>query len=115
MRRHRREARLPALLLGLLVRHSFSKAEEHEADVYAFILLASSRYDPAAMGSAFASLQRFQDSASSFPGGGGRGEAADPLRDYFSSHPPLPLRREEFRQALESLALPGEWRQGAGG
>ena len=140
MRRHRREARLPALLLGLLVRHSFSKAEEHEADVYAFTLLASSRYDPAAMGSAFASLQRFQDRAGSSPGGGGRGEGADPLRDYFSSHPPLPLRREEFRQeaeawwrrhplerrylgvanlrrrqALESLALPGEWRQGAAG
>jgi predicted Zn-dependent protease len=132
--------RLADLARGLLVRHSFSKAEEHEADVYAFTLLASSRYDPAAMGSAFASLQRFQDRASSFPGGGGRGEAADPLRDYFSSHPPLPLRREEFRQeasawwrrhplerrylgvanlrrrqALESLALPGEWRQGAAG
>ena len=115
MRRHRREARLRALLLGLLVRHRFSKAEEYEADVYAFTLLASSRYDPAAMGSAFASLQRFQDRAGSSPGGGGRGEAADPLRDYFSSHLPLPLRREEFRQALESLALPGEWRQGAGG
>jgi Zn-dependent protease with chaperone function len=127
---------LADLTRGLLVRHSFSKAEEHEADAYAFTLLASSRYDPAALGSAFASLQRAEEEASS----GGRGEGADPLRDYVSSHPPLPLRREEFRQeaaawwrrhpherrylgvanlrrrqALDSLALPGEWRQGAKG
>jgi Zn-dependent protease with chaperone function len=127
---------LADLARGLLVRHSFSKAEEHEADAYAFTLLASSRYDPAALGSAFASLQRAEEEASS----GGRGEGADPLRDYVSSHPPLPLRREEFRQeaaawwrrhphehrylgvanlrrrqALDSLALPGEWRQGAEG
>lgn len=128
---------LADLARGLLVRHSFSKAEEHEADAYAFTLLASSRYDPAALGSAFASLQRAQDGASS----GGRGEGGDLLRDYlrdyFSSHPPLPLRREEFRQkaaawwrrhpheprylgvanlrrrqSLDSLALPAEWRQG---
>lgn len=127
---------LADLARGLLVRHSFSKAEEHEADFYAFTLLASSRYDPAALGSAFASLQRTQGEARL----GGPGEGADPLRDYFSSHPPLPLRREEFRQeatawwrrhpherrylgvanlrrrqALDSQALPGEWRQGAGG
>ncbi len=121
---------------GLLLRHSFSKAEEHEADAYAFTLLASSRYDPAAVGSAFASLERSRDGAHS----GGRSAGADPLRDYVSSHPPLPLRREEFRQeatawwrrhpherryvgganlrrrqALDSLMLPGEWRQGADG
>ncbi len=128
--------RLADLARGLLVRHSFSKAEEHEADAYAFTLLANSRYDPAAVGAAFASLERARDRASS----GVRDAEADPLRDYFSSHPPLPLRREEFRQeasawwrrhpherryvgvanlrrrqALESLMLPGEWRQGPGG
>jgi len=127
---------LADLARGLLVRHSFSKAEEHEADSYAFTLLTSSRYDPAALGSAFASLQRAQDELRSE----GPGEGADPLRDYVSSHPPLPLRREEFRQeaaawwrrhphehrylgvanlrrrqALDSLALPGEWRQGPEG
>lgn len=121
------------LARGLLVRHSFSKAEEHEADAYAFTLLASSRYDPSAVGSAFASLQRAEERS----GSRGRSEEADLLRDYFSSHPPLPLRREEFRQEaaawwrrhpqerryvgianlrrrqpLERLALPGEWRQG---
>jgi len=127
---------LADLARGLLVRHSFSKAEEHEADAYAFTLLTNSRYDPAALGSAFASLQRAQDEAHP----GGPGEGADPLRDYVSSHPPLPLRREEFRQeaaawwrrhpherrylgvanlrrlqALDSLTLPGEWRQGVEG
>ena len=127
---------LADLARGLLVRHSFSKAEEHEADSYSFSLLASSRYDPAALGAAFTSLQRSQDRT----GSGGPAEPADPLRDYIASHPPLPLRREEFRQeaaawwrrhplerryvgvanlrrrrALESLALPGEWRQGGEG
>lgn len=127
---------LADLARGLLVRHSFSKTEEHEADVYAFTLLANSSYDPSALGSAFASLQRAQSEARS----GAPGERADLLRDYFSSHPPLPLRREEFsqeaaawwrrhpherrylgvanlrrRQTLDSQALPGEWRQGAGG
>ena len=121
---------------GLLVRHSFSKAEEHEADAYAFTLLTNSRYDPAAVGEAFASLQRALEGTSSRASS----SRADPLRDYFSSHPPLSLRREEFsqeaaawwrrhpheqrylgvanlrrRQALDSLTLPGEWRQGAGG
>jgi Zn-dependent protease with chaperone function len=127
---------LADLARGLLVRHSFSKAEEHEADAYAFTLLTNSRYDPAAVGEAFASLQR------ALEGTGSRASSsrADPLRDYFSSHPPLSLRREEFRQeaaawwrrhpherrylgvanlrrrqALDSLTLPGEWRQGAGG
>jgi len=127
---------LADLTRGLLVRHSFSKAEEHEADAYAFTVLTGSRYDPAALGSAFASLQRAQDGA--HPGGPGGG--ADPLRDYVSSHPPLPLRREAFRQeaaawwrrhpherrylgvanlrrreTMDSKALPGEWRQGAEG
>jgi len=125
---------LADLARGLLVRHSFSKAEEHEADAYAFTLLASSRYDPAALGSSFASLQRAEEGART----GGPRERADPLRDYVSSHPPLPLRREAFRQeaaawwrrhpherrylgvanlrrrqALDSQELPGEWRQGA--
>lgn len=120
---------------GLLLRHSFSKAEEHEADAYAFTLLANSRYDPAAVGEAFASLQRAQEGTSSRTSS----SQANLLRDYFSSHPPLPLRREEFRekaaawwrrhprerrylgvanlrrrQALDSLTLPGEWRQGTG-
>lgn len=127
---------LADLTRGLLVRHSFSKAEEHEADAYAFTVLTGSRYDPAALGSAFASLQRAQDGA--HPGGPGGG--ADPLRDYVSSHPPLPLRREAFRQeaaawwrrhpherrylgvanlrrreTMDSKALPGEWRQGVEG
>ena len=43
----------------------------------AFTLLASSRYDPAAMGSAFASLQLFQDRAGSFSGDGGCGDDDD--------------------------------------
>jgi Zn-dependent protease with chaperone function len=67
---------LADLARGLLVRHSFSKAEEHEADAYAFTLLASSRYDPAARGSAFASLQRAQDELrSEGPGEGAWGPA----------------------------------------
>ncbi|MFM9089919.1 MAG: M48 family metalloprotease, partial [Cyanobium sp.] len=47
----------------LLLRHTYSKAAEHEADDYAFDLLAASAYDPAAMGRSYASLRRATEGA----------------------------------------------------
>jgi predicted Zn-dependent protease len=43
----------------LLLRHSYSKTTEDEADEYAWELLVNSEYDPRGVGGAFESLRRF--------------------------------------------------------
>jgi Zn-dependent protease with chaperone function len=90
------------LAVRILVAHSFSKAQEAEADEYAYALLLHSRYEPRGAGRAFASLLAWEERRDA-----GRGPShADPFRDYFSSHPPLELRRDEF------LARAGAWWRG---
>ena len=86
----------------ILVAHSFSKAEEAEADEYAYALLLHSHYEPRGAGRAFASLLAWETRR----GAGRRLSHADPFRDYFRSHPPLELRRDEF------LARAGAWWRG---
>jgi predicted Zn-dependent protease len=84
------------LAVGAMLHHSFSKTQENEADDYAFALLSLTRYDPAAVGKSFGSLQAWQ------AGHGGTGierSHADPVRDYFMSHPPLVLRLDKYTQA----------------
>ncbi len=88
------------MTVNLMLRDAFSKTQEHEADMYAWTWLRHSRYDPAAVGGAFASLQRFDDQH------GGTGYRPGVLRDYFSSHPPLEVRSEEFANRAERW-----WRQ----
>lgn len=118
----------------LLLQQSYSKAAEHEADDYAYALLLNSRYDPGALGRAFAALNRPH-------GGWDRAERpVDPLRDLLRSHPPGALRQADYaqraaawwrqhpserryvgaanlkrRQPLPQLDLAKEWVDGAGG
>jgi len=87
---------LADLAARLMVRHAFSKTQEHEADVYAWTWLVHSRYDPRGAGGAFAALDRWNRGA-----GDGGGYRAGLLRDYFSSHPPLEIRESEFRNRAE--------------
>lgn len=122
--------------LQVLVRHTYSKAAEHEADDYAFALLLASRYDPAGLSRGFASLNRATGEASD----GGRGGAGlDPLADFIRAHPPGLVRQGEYgqraeawwrwhsttrryvgranlarRQPLAALDLPREWISGGG-
>ena len=81
------------LATQVLLAHSYSKTMEHEADEYAFELLANSRYDPRGEAAAFLSLKRYAAA---------RGEEtpqqASPIRDYFTSHPPLEIRATEFEE-----------------
>jgi predicted Zn-dependent protease len=81
----------------LLLRHTYSKTIEHEADEYAFLLMTGSRYDPRGMGGAFRSLEAFLAR---------RGErtpaSAEPLRDYFESHPPVEIRAIEYGQRADA-------------
>jgi beta-barrel assembly-enhancing protease len=83
----------------LLVHHSFGKAQEDAADDYAYAVLTRSSYDPRGVGRAFASLLHHEE-RSGHVRSGRRG--ADPLRDYFMSHPPLELREAKFRERADA-------------
>lgn len=78
---------------GLLLAHSYSKTMEHEADAYAFELLTHSRYDPRGVAGSFRSLLAYEAAR-----GASSPRQASPIRDYFTSHPPLEVRAEEFGQ-----------------
>jgi len=78
------------MAVQLMIRHSFSKTQEHEADLYAWTRLGNSRYDPRAVGESFAALMRWQEEL------GVPGYDPGPFRDYFASHPPLEVRAHEF-------------------
>ncbi len=87
---------LADFVVNALVRHSFSKTVENEADEYAYALILHTDYDPRGVGNAFAQLLRYQRGRGARPSTTRR--QADILRDYFMSHPPLELRREKFGQ-----------------
>jgi beta-barrel assembly-enhancing protease len=83
----------------MLVRHSFSKAQEDAADEYAYALLTRSVYDPRGLEHAFGSLRRYvtrHELAQQ------RRRGADPVRDYFMSHPPLEVREAKFRERADT-------------
>lgn len=82
---------------ALLLRHSYSKTMEHEADVHAFGLVARTAYDPRGLARSFDSLLEHSRGA-----GDAGAERAGPLRDYFGSHPPLRVRAAEFRAQADA-------------
>lgn len=85
--------KLADFAVGVMLRHAFSKTQENEADDYAFTLILQTHYDPAAVGAAFASLKAY------FAKGRPERSHADPIRDYFMTHPPLALRHDKYVQA----------------
>lgn len=74
----------------LMIRYSFSKTQEHEADLYAWQWLRHSQYDPRAVGGSFGALMRWSEARAS------AGYQPGLFRDYFASHPPLEVRAYEF-------------------
>lgn len=88
---------LADLAAGILLRHSYSKTLEHEADAYAFELLTHTRYDPSGVGGSFESLLAYERAR-----GEGSPRRASPIRDYFTSHPPLELRAAEFGERADA-------------
>lgn len=91
---------LADLATGILLRHSYSKTMEHEADAYAFELLTNSRYDPRGQAGSFEALLAY-----SAEHGMGTPQHASPIRDYFTSHPPLEVRATEFGQRADAWWL----------
>jgi predicted Zn-dependent protease len=81
--------------VNLLLKHSFSKTQEGEADEYAYALILQTGYDPAAVSNAFRRLQGGGENTSS---GEKERQRADIVKDYFMTHPPLPLRIEKYQE-----------------
>lgn len=125
---------LADLASKILLQHAYSKMMEDEADEYAYELLVSSMYDPLALGKSFGSLRQHMKST-----GAQAPQQAHPIRDYFTSHPPLEIREAQFserasvwwkrhlgerrymgqknlsdRKALGTLDLKDEWASNAG-
>ena len=90
------------MVVHFFVRYSFSKTQEHEADLYAWTRLRYSRYDPGAVGGSFATMVRWEAAT------GASGYQPGPFRDYFASHPPLKVRAHEFNSRADKW-----WRQHA--
>lgn len=87
--------RLADAAWGILVRHAFSKSQEDDADEYAYAHLVHGVYDPRGVGRAFESLRRHRGGPDARP-------HADPIRDYFRSHPPLELRIDKYLPRAEA-------------
>lgn len=87
---------------SMLMRHSYDKTQEAEADAYAFSALQKSQYDPGALAGAFEGLNAYSTSGRALKRGRSRGRRANPLRDYLRSHPPLSQRIAKYNQ--EGLA-----------
>ena len=92
---------------AILLRHSYSKTMEHEADAYALEMLTNGRYDPRGVAGGFESLLSYEQAH-----GEPSPQQASPIRDYFTSHPPLEVRAEEFGQRADAWwrRHPGERR-----
>lgn len=85
--------KLADFAMNLLLRHSFSKTQEDDADTYAFELLKNSAYDPSAEGRTFEVFIKY---CAKF--GKADSPKANVIRDYFLSHPPLSIREEKFSE-----------------
>lgn len=96
--------KLTDFAVNTLLRHSYSKTQENEADEYAYEMILQTQYDPKAVGNAFISLKssidKYSASSPSSPSST-KNEKVNILRDYFMTHPPLPLRIEKFSQQAE--------------
>lgn len=71
-----------------LVRHTFSKFQENEADQFGFNTLLGLSYDPSGMGQSFALLLKKSPGAKNQP--------LNPVNDYFKTHPSLNIRAENW-------------------
>lgn len=84
--------------INILLRHSYSKTQENEADEYGYALLLNSDYDPSGTYKAFEKLSIYTKDSTHIQSG----NKARILNDYFSSHPPTALRIEKFKKDAEN-------------
>ena len=80
------------LAVNILLKHSFSKTQEDEADEYAYELILNTPYDPCSVAGSFNSFLKYGGA------GGSRENKAHIIRDYFMTHPPMQLRAAKFAE-----------------
>lgn len=80
---------LADLTAAILLKPSFGKNQEDEADSYGYDLLLREYYDPFAMGRTFLKLQEAS---------GGKENVSSPIQEYFMTHPYLSHRSEKFTE-----------------
>jgi beta-barrel assembly-enhancing protease len=83
--------KLADIAMNLLLRHSFSKTQEGEADEYSYTLILNTKYNPSGVGKAFLSLMEYINDISHR-----QLKRANILRDYFSTHPEMEIRHEKY-------------------
>ncbi len=88
---------LADMLNRLFFRHSYSKTQEAEADLFSYKTILRTVYTPSSVAGAFHCLREYHEDR----GSGTDGESADVLRDYFMSHPPLRLRVAKYEAEAE--------------
>ncbi len=85
---------LADLAVRLMLSHSYSKTQEHEADVFAWTWITHSRYDPRGAAGSFEAML------------GSRSQPAEQgpslLRDYFKTHPLAEVRAQEYRNRADN-------------
>ncbi len=80
--------------LNIFLRTSYSKSQEAQADDYGYKMILETKYNPLGLGDAFQRLQAYSDSLNQ-----GSVEAnSNIIRDYFQSHPPIPLRVYQYQE-----------------
>jgi predicted Zn-dependent protease len=92
--------------VNLMLRHSFSKTQEEEADRYAYDLILETEYTPSCVGDSFKSFLAWEKKA----GVNTEPDRGNVVRDYFMTHPETVLRAEKFTEEARRWwrAHPGE-------
>lgn len=85
---------LADVAVRLMLRHSFSKSQEAEADGYSYDLILNTDYTPSAVGMAFTSFLEWEKKEGR---GGGRSRSSM-MRDYYATHPDTKLRAEKYSE-----------------
>lgn len=84
------------IAVGIMLRPSFSKTQEADADRYGFGVLIREAYNPFGMANAFDKLAALDPSSM---------DRANPLYEYFMSHPYSKLRADRYRAEARQAEL----------
>lgn len=90
---------LADMAMTMMMRHTYSKTQEDEADEYAWAWIRNSQYAPSGHGLSFGRLIEYD--RPDVDGGSNEAEtqrAPHPISEYFQSHPHLEHRKEKFSE-----------------
>ena len=89
------------LAINSLLQGSFNKTQEDAADEYSFNLLLQSKYDARGVARAFQALYDYRKRSGLQSNS--QSKLANPLRDYFMSHPHIITRLQKFTAKSDKI------------